>query len=82
MKDARATRSSLDIVTYDQFTLFTNGAAVNPPNASWMFGLPSQTINLESYDNRGAISEAFDLGPGGWVLVRPDGHVATRSSGA
>ena len=82
MKDARATRSSLDIVTYDQFTLFTNGAAVNPPNASWMFGLRSQTINLESYDNRGAISEAFDLGPGGWVLVRPDGHVATRSSGA
>ncbi|AWZ01843.1 2,4-dichlorophenol 6-monooxygenase [Rhodobiaceae bacterium] len=73
-------KSSLDLVSYDGFRLFTNGTASNPPNTSWTQGLPCQTVNLEDFNNHTTAAAAFDLEPGSWVLVRPDGHVATRSS--
>ncbi len=73
------TRSSLDLVSYERFSLFTNGTANSPPCSSWTFGLPCQTIDLQTFKNRDAAASAFALQPGDWILVRPDGHVATRS---
>jgi 2,4-dichlorophenol 6-monooxygenase len=80
LEDESTTRSSLDVLSYDSFSLFTNGPADSPPNPSWTFGLPCQAVNLEDFTNHTTAAAAFDLEPGGWVLVRPDGHVATRSS--
>ncbi len=73
-------RSSLDLVSYEGFRLISNGTASNPPNTSWTQGLPCQTVNLEDFNNHATAAAAFGLEPGAWILVRPDGHVATRST--
>ncbi len=80
LKDAKGCRSSLDIVSYKTFSLFTNGSPKQIPEAGWNFGLPCQTVDLDTFDNGTEAATQFDLEPGGWILVRPDGHVATRSS--
>ncbi len=79
LQEGDTTRSSLDIVSYDTFSLLTNGMATSPPSTCRMFGMPCRTVDLKSFDNHTAAATAFDLGPGDWILVRPDGHVAERT---
>jgi 2,4-dichlorophenol 6-monooxygenase len=78
---AGQTRSTLDLLSYDGFTLFKSGAA--PGLQQSTFNLPVAEVDIadsdfkESFDS---LSKAFKLDPGGWILVRPDGHVMTRST--
>jgi 2-polyprenyl-6-methoxyphenol hydroxylase-like FAD-dependent oxidoreductase len=38
--------------------------------------------NGDVLDSKGHIARAYDLGPGDWVLIRPDGYVAATGQGA
>lgn len=84
-RDGGAPLSSIDLLSYDRFTLVTT-----PHGAAWrdaVSALPEPA--LASLEIGGALAPAdgtWDsirgIGAEGAILVRPDGHVAWRSAGA
>ncbi|CAA0082195.1 2,4-dichlorophenol 6-monooxygenase [Halioglobus japonicus] len=72
------TLSTLDLVTYGAYTLFVNGPTDFAPTSTMTFGLPCTTFDIQDTDSTAALAAAFNLQPGGWILVRPDAHVANR----
>jgi 2-polyprenyl-6-methoxyphenol hydroxylase-like FAD-dependent oxidoreductase len=81
--------STIDLIGYGQFTLFTTpgGAAWRAAfsraigerrlqGCAWMVGAGGDLT-----DPSGRFRELYGLAQGGAVLVRPDGHVAFRSTG-
>lgn len=72
------TLSTLDLVTYGTYTLFVNGPTEFIPTSTVTFGLPCNTFDIQDTDSAAALAAAFKLQPGGWILVRPDAHVANR----
>jgi 2,4-dichlorophenol 6-monooxygenase len=73
------TLTTLDVISYDRYTLFTNGPATNAPDTTATFGLPCHSFDIQKTSRPRALATAFNLPTGGWLLVRPDGHVADRS---
>jgi len=73
------TLSTLDVISYDRYTLFTNGLATDIPDTSATFGLPCHSFDIQETGSPHALATAFNLPAGCWLLVRPDGHVADRS---
>jgi len=70
--------STLDLVTYDGYTLFVNGPTDFVPSPAATFGLPCTTFDIQDSGSADALAAAFKLQPGNWILVRPDAHVASR----
>jgi len=71
--------TTLDVISYDRYTLFTNGPVTNSPDASATFGLPCHAFDIQKTDGVQALVKGLNLPAGCWILVRPDGHVAARS---
>ncbi len=71
--------STLDYLSYDGYTLLYNGVVRDNP-AHQTFGLPVATVDVLSLGAELNPAEALQLEEGGWILVRPDGHVAARSN--
>ncbi|NOX51448.1 MAG: hypothetical protein GXP16_13075 [Gammaproteobacteria bacterium] len=72
------TRSTLDLVSYGSYTLIVNGTTDYEPTRQETFGLPNATFDIQTSENAAPLAAALELEPGGWILVRPDGHVAKR----
>ena len=70
--------SILDRLCYDRYTLVHFGVE-EPPEGLETFGMPLASVDVASYDGA---ARALGLQPGGWWLVRPDGHIAEGSAGA
>jgi 2,4-dichlorophenol 6-monooxygenase len=71
--------STLDVIAYDAYTLFTDGSA--PAVTQPTFGMPTKVLDISSESfaaNKARVAEALELKAGQWILVRPDGHVAAR----
>ena len=71
--------STLDVIAYDAYTLFTDGSA--PAVTQPTFGMPTKVFDISSESfaaNKARVAEALELKAGQWILVRPDGHVAAR----
>lgn len=75
---ALADGSILDRLCYDRYTLVHFGVE-EPPEGLETFGMPLASVDVASYDDA---ARALGLQPGGWWLVRPDGHIAEGSAGA
>jgi len=73
------TMTTLDVISYDRYTLFTNGPATDIPDRLTTFGLPCHSFDIQKTDSVEALVKSLNLPAGCWILVRPDGHVATRS---
>ncbi|MBX3024881.1 FAD-dependent monooxygenase [bacterium] len=75
-------RSTLDLIPYDRFTLITGSAGdAWAAAAATIEGIPLGHVALGRDANRGW-AEQLGIGTDGALLVRPDQHVAWRSPGA
>ena len=70
--------SSLDLIDYRSYCLFTHGSVL--PETHQLYGLALRLIDIQDAKNSEMIAAGFNLPPGSWLLVRPDGHIAARST--
>ncbi|BCJ58398.1 FAD-dependent monooxygenase [Micromonospora endophytica] len=85
--DDNQSRSTLDVLASDGFTLLVGGdtdAAFQPMvNAARQYGVPVLIHPLNRLFSPARLERYLDtcgIGPDGGLLVRPDGHVAWRQS--
>jgi 2,4-dichlorophenol 6-monooxygenase len=71
-------QSSLDLIDYRCYCLFTHGLV--PPENHQLYGLDLKQIDILDAKNSELIATGFNLPLGEWLLVRPDGHIASRST--
>jgi len=66
-----------DLLRCDGYTLISAGKSNR--NEFETFGLPMERIDTKAFLHRQhLLNEALELKPGGWILVRPDGHIAAH----
>lgn len=75
------TRSTLDLLPYDRFTLISAAGGAWAAAAAGIEGIPLGHVAL-GRDADAAWASVLDIDEDGAVLVRPDQHVAWRSRGA